>query len=396
MEASLFTARPRAYMRQNKVPFREIAPGNPEFTSRVVPAVGRMIMPVLETPNGDLIQDGADIIDHLDQSGFSLTPLYPADPRLKVLAHVFELYGAHGLLKPAMHYRWSFDEINLPFIKDAFNDLFPPGLPSEAHESLFLHASGSMRKAATAVGVNEDTASAIEESYEEFLGLLNAHLSILPYLFGGHPTLADYGLIGALYAHLGRDPYPLNLMQVRAPRVFRWVERMNTAEVSHDVTLEAFGLGLIDGQALPDTLVQLLRFVAQDYMAEITAHVEFANEWLDQNPEVTAGASTAEKNTGRALGKAEFAWRGHTIRTAVVPYRFYLLCRLQDCLGSLSEADRSDVSKCFSDLGLEPLLSLKTTRRMERVSNQETWGEFQSGAGKTETPTAKDTLSTSA
>ena len=30
-----------------------------------------------------------------------------------------------------------------------------------------------------------------------------------------------------LYGHLGRDSSPLNLMQIHAVRLFRWVERVN-------------------------------------------------------------------------------------------------------------------------------------------------------------------------
>ena len=47
---------------------------------------------------------------------------------------------------------------------------------------------------------------------------------------GDAPSRADYGLMGPLYAHLGRDPYPVRIMQQKAPLVFRWVERMNAPE----------------------------------------------------------------------------------------------------------------------------------------------------------------------
>ncbi len=34
-------------------------------------------------------------------------------------------------------------------------------------------------------------------------------------------------MMAPLYGHLGRDPSPLNLMQIHAVRLFRWVERVN-------------------------------------------------------------------------------------------------------------------------------------------------------------------------
>ena len=75
-----------------------------------------------------------------------------------------------------------------------------------------------MRSATAAFGVSEELVPEIERSYEAFLGLLDAHLAGSPFLLGGHPTIADYGFMGPLYAHLARDPYPSVLMKRRARR----------------------------------------------------------------------------------------------------------------------------------------------------------------------------------
>ncbi|MEP5727567.1 MAG: glutathione S-transferase N-terminal domain-containing protein, partial [Erythrobacter sp.] len=128
MAGSLYTARARSYMRMNAVPFAEVKAGSEEFTGEIVPQIGRWIIPVIKTPEGAIIQDGADIIDHLDAAGFSKSPIYPADPKLLAVAHLFELFGSHGLLRPAMHYRWNFDEVNLPFLRETFRDVLPSGL----------------------------------------------------------------------------------------------------------------------------------------------------------------------------------------------------------------------------------------------------------------------------
>jgi len=44
-------------------------------------------------------------------------PLYPEDPVIKAISLLFELFGNEGLLRPAMHYRWNFDDDNLDFLK---------------------------------------------------------------------------------------------------------------------------------------------------------------------------------------------------------------------------------------------------------------------------------------
>jgi glutathione S-transferase len=78
--------------------------------------------------------------------------------------------------------------------------------------------------------VTDDTRYLVETLYLAFLDALNSHFEQYPYLLGWRPCLGDFGLLGPLYAHLGRDPYPARLMQQRAPRVWRWVERMNRAD----------------------------------------------------------------------------------------------------------------------------------------------------------------------
>ncbi len=49
------------------------------------------------------------------------------------------------------------------------------------------------------VGSNEKTQPLIEASFAKALGLIDAHLASRPYLLGGRPAMADFGLWGQLY-----------------------------------------------------------------------------------------------------------------------------------------------------------------------------------------------------
>ncbi|MEO9971329.1 MAG: glutathione S-transferase C-terminal domain-containing protein [Hyphomonadaceae bacterium] len=369
MAASLYTGKVRAYMRRNHVPFIEEKAGGERFNTVVTEAVGRWIIPVIETPDGDFVQDGTDILDYFEAHGLSKQSIYPADPKLKVIAHLFELFGGEGILRAAMHYRWNFDDTNLAFLTATFEDVLPNNLTAEQRQATFLHASGRMRKAAVAFGVTPETHETIERTYTEFLALFEAHLENRPFLFGGAPTIADYGLFSPLYAHLGRDPQPLRLMQTTAPRVFRWTERMNAPEPVHDEAALKSGPDLFAFDALPDTLKSMMAFIAEDYLPEITAHVAFINEWL-----TAQGAPTLKPGAlGRGIGMAEFDWRGHTITTAVMPYRLYLLQRLTDAFEALDAADKAEVETLFEEAGLAPILRLKATRRVIRENHLEGW-----------------------
>ena len=77
MAGSLYTGKVRAYMRQNHIPFVEHKAGGKDFSGHIVPKVGRWIIPVVETPEGELIQDGTVILDHFENSGASKKSIYP-------------------------------------------------------------------------------------------------------------------------------------------------------------------------------------------------------------------------------------------------------------------------------------------------------------------------------
>lgn len=369
MTASLYTAKVRSYLRQNQVPFKEVKAGSKRYNAVVRKAVGRWIVPVLETPDGEFIQDGTNILDYLEKNGWSKRSFIPQQPELGIVAHLFELFGSEGLLRPAMHYRWNFNETNLEFLKSTFEDVLPDNLSEEDYDAAFQHSSGLMRKATLFFGAIPEAQPTIEQSYAEFLDLLNKHFAERPYLFGAYPTVGDYAMLGPLWAHLGRDPKPLHLMQTKAPRVFRWTERMNMAEHYEDgATLKA-GESLLDFANIPESLIDLMRFISADYLPEILAHIDFTNNWLEKNPSPREAHNPAD----RSIGGASFKWRGHNLTTAVMPYRFFLLQRLQDAFDQLNPAQKASVRSLFAGVGAEEFLDRRVKQRVVRENHLETW-----------------------
>ncbi len=388
---SLYAGKARSYLRTQGIDFVEIAPGSERYLKHIVPTVGRWIIPCLETPDGEIVQDGADIIDHFEKGpGRDLRRFsaYPDSPVLLAISHVFELFGGEGLLRPAKHYRWNFDDENLAFLSSEFA-LAVPGASHD--EKAFLHNSGRMRKAAVAFGVTPESTDVIEASFHEWLDLFSAHLVDHPYLFGDHPTIGDYGLIAAMWAHLYRDPAPTMLIKQRTPRVGRWVERMTTSEPYLHEYPDADGSlindpALINDTELPDTLLALMGYVAEEYLPEIAAHVDVANQWLAENPDIEPGTNGLESPAARGLtggrglvgaGAATFDWRGQQLTTGVMPYRFWLMQRLHDDLADADAASQALVRKAFADTNLDLLLDLRTLRRVERQGHLEVWGPVE-------------------
>jgi hypothetical protein len=77
------------------------------------------------------------------------------------------------------------------------------------------------------LGVTEATVAAWEASCDGMLTAFEHHLERMPFVLGGRPSTADFGLLGPLYAHLYRDPVPGRMMRDRFPRVVAWCERVH-------------------------------------------------------------------------------------------------------------------------------------------------------------------------
>lgn len=371
---SLYTGKARSYLIKQHIPFENRAAGEARFRAEIVPKIQRWIIPVLEGPDGELVQDGSEIIAHFEARGAARLPAYPATPRHRLIGQVFELFGGEGLLRPAMHYRWNFDETNRAFLSRDFPAaLAPTGASPADQAAVFEMAAGRMRKAMASFGVSPESIPAVEAAYAEFLALFEAHLAGSPYLLGGRPTIGDYGLVAPLYAHLARDPYPAQLMKQTAFRVWRWTERMNAA----DQDAGEYGCPppeLFAGDAVPDTLKALLRFVADDYLPEVEAYVAYANRWLAEHPDIAPGTNGLPRPQDRAIGQTSFTWRGVEIRVGVMPYRIYLLQKVQDLVEAAGAEDRRAMTALLDETGLSPLLSLRVSRRVERRGHLEVWG----------------------
>jgi glutathione S-transferase len=370
---SLYTGRVRSYLLKAGIPYREQAPTTAHFREVVVPAAGgRLGLPTVELPEGRLaegrlpegrvIRDGAAIIDHFEAAsghGFS-----PASPRQRVLSRLLDVIGAEGLLRPAMHYRWNFPEQNGAFLSYHFRLLFPRG-PDRA--ALADAAADRMRDAARAFGVTPETQAVVEALDAYVLEALNVHFSEHPYLLGARPCIGDFGMIAPLFAHLGRDPAPLALMQARAPALLRWVERMNRPEpdlCEFDAEHEDFAAN----DAVADTLVGALRILAEDFVPETLAAAATIDAWLAEQDAPPTGAEVP-----RGVGFCRFTLRGVEITALAQPYRFYLLKRVQDEYAALDAPVREDVHALLAACGMESLLDARISRGMRRENNLEVW-----------------------
>ncbi len=362
---SLYSGRARSYLIKNQIPFRELSTGHESFKVEVLPKGKLATIPTLVTPAGEVIRDGAAIIEHFEVANGR--PCQPAGPRQQIISALFDVIGTDGLLRPAMHYRWNFPEDNLDFIRYHF--LYSQRDTPQREEKTEAMMN-RMRHAGMIFGVTEQTSEMAETLYLEYLDALNAHFEQYPYLLGWRPCIGDFGLIAPMYAHLGRDPHPARLMQQRATRVYRWVERMNRADQDAPEFFNA-GTDLLPDDEVPETLLAVLRVLSEDFVPETRAAAAFINTWLDENkPEA---GEPAVGRLAHSIGMAEFTLRGETINALAQPHRFYLLQRVQAIYAGLSPVEQASIEQLLGGCGMSEILTIKLDREIVREENLEVW-----------------------
>lgn len=362
---SLYSGRARSYLIKNGISFQEFSSGHESFKAEILPEAKLATVPCLRTEDGQVIRDGAAIIEYFESRNGR--PCQPKTPQQRVVSGLFDLIGAEGLLRPAMHYRWNFPEENLAFLHYHFYNAQREHPDREAKTQYMMD---KMRYAAMIFGVNDDSIDLVETLYMEFLLALDKHFQQYPYLLGWKPCIGDFGLLAPLYAHLGRDPKPLRIMQQQALHVYRWVERMNRVHQDASEYYQAGSDYLADDQ-VPETLLAVLRVIAEDLVPETLAAAHSINDWLAENS--VASGERASRYLGKNDSKCRFVVRGQSLETGAQPYRFFQLQQVQDFYQTCADQDRAAIESLLQSCGLEALLTTRLDRRIEQRDNLEVW-----------------------
>jgi glutathione S-transferase len=221
-EMSPYSVKVRAYFRYKAIPHQWVlrnAASQAEYEK-----YARMpIIPLVVTPEGTGIQDSTPIIDGIEK----LHPepsIHPDDPVARFISALIEEFGDEWGNKWMFHYRWARDVDQISSAGRIARMRGPKA--SEQECAAFAgQVRARMVDRVWFVGSNAVTAPQIEAGFLEMLGLLDSHLSRRPYLFGGRPAFADFGLWGQIY-EMWTDPTGGAIIGGGAPHVLDWVHRM--------------------------------------------------------------------------------------------------------------------------------------------------------------------------
>lgn len=367
--ASYYTAKVRSYLRKKGIPFQERLPSDPLFRSLVRPTSGSHRIPQLLTPQQEVIQDSIAIVDALEIVHPDL-PAVPVSPAQALYVRLMELLGSEGLLGLAWRHRWLFED-NLTFIKRDFGRSFLP----QGDDQALMKYGQLIADRMTSYGLPEmtpDVQAELDTQYMTLIDLFECHLMAHPYLLGGHPSQADYSVMGALHAHMGRDPAGLRLLQLHGPRTFRWVEHMLTPEVQSP---EFFDRPIVypDHDEVPDSAMAILNWLASTFGEPLILNLH-AYAAACAEGSIEPGACIDEASDQPLLAPQEFNIQGtqHTHRAQI--YAVWLSQRFQRHMAALSSEDKARLRDQFSHPTVAALLSAPVGHTLAR-RNQRFYAE---------------------
>jgi len=401
-EHSYFSGKVRAYLRFKErnaalgAGFEDVLASAELIQGLLLPRSGSGAVPQLEAPDGTWVQDSSEIIDFVE-AAHPQAPVVPDParaPRQCLAAYLIELLADEWMVVPGFWERWHFSEPGHAFDHRVFNEqqwgaVLAPGADGNARRAtgaaFFETAFGisdtrvnpkGVYAGLVHLGVDERTEPAWQASQHRLLGRLEAHFARHDYVFGGSPSLADFGLLAPLYAHLYRDAVPGFALRVYFPLVCEWVERTNGEGAlnarrygqkiySLDANGELVGRpATSDGGAwlpddtLPDSLDPILAVffeemwpVLRDAAGVLTRFI--ASEHHERGGELPGKTFTATPGfeahqTGDGALTHAFEIGGVSGRRMVVPYQIWMLQRLERALARCTAS--TDGRRSIEDL----------------------------------------------
>ena len=403
-EHSYFSGKVRAFLRYKAefgaLAYEDILATPDLIQSLLVPATQTNVVPQLLAPDGTWVQDSSEIIDYCELAHPSPPVIPPADraPAQRLACHLIELLADEWMVVWAFFERWQYGRASVQPNHAAFNEqqwgaVFAPGADGLGRRGtarmLFDGPFGvgnafenprGLFAGLVALGATEHTAPAWEASNNGLLEKLETHFGVHDFVLGGLPSLADFGLLGPLYAHLYRDPVAGFALRTRFPLVTEWVERTNGTNALNARTygqklysLDAGGKlvarpATSDGGAwlgddrIPATLLPVLEVFFSEMWPMLKSTLVTLRAYLEGGKHAAAGELPGKTftaspgfealQTGNGPLTHEFEIGGLRARRMVVPYHVWMLQRLADVLRECvqSEAGRKQVESLLSQI----------------------------------------------
>ncbi len=391
-EHSYFSGKVRAYLRYKHRNgalgggYEDILATPELIQGLLLPRSGSGAVPQLEAPDGTWIQDSSDIIDFCE-AAHPATPVVPASPVQRVVSYLIELLADEWMVVPGFWERWYFSEDGRSPSHRGFNEqqwgaVLAAGAPGAARRAAgagFFETAFGISESRTrprgvfaglvSLGVDERTERAWQASQHRILGLLESHFGHHDYALGGRPSLADFGLLAPLYAHLYRDAVAGFALRTHFPVLSEWVERTNGEGAlnarTHGQKLYSLdergdlvgrpatsdGGEWLPGDAIAESLEPLVAVFFEEMWPVLRSSMRVLSDFIASEDHEAGGELPGKTFTTTPGFEAlqtddgalthDFEIGGIRGRRMVVPYQVWMLQRLADAVARSSADDAS-------------------------------------------------------
>lgn len=324
---SPYSMKLRAILRYRRIPhiwMQEMPRNHPE-TAHVKP----QLMPMMCFPqDGQWRVDSTPLAYELEEVELERSVL-PDDPVHRFLSDLFEDMADEWLTKAMFHYRWHYaaDREYAAFWIACDNTPSGDGAAEKRRQFADWIRDRQVGRMAL-VGCTEENKPVIEENFHRLLDALETRLGYRSFLFGGRPSLGDFGLFGQLKT-LADDPTGRATIHERAPTVFHWIRHVDDLS-----GLE--GAWMAAGADLPEAVMGLLRICGEAYLPFLAANHQALED-----------------------GAESFRMEIFGMPYAQAPFRYQAKCftRLKSLHARLSPEDRERLDPLLEESGCLPYLA---------------------------------------
>ncbi|KAF3188844.1 hypothetical protein TWF225_003223 [Orbilia oligospora] len=300
-DQSMFTQKVRAYMRNNSIPFQDVASDIKLLKTLVMPNAPYPLIPNLMVVDKDtkklrIIQDSKIIMQYVQQThGLGTvkgTKRVFADMLLEMVLDDF-------LFVHVVNWRWGHPSQD-KYLEYTFGD---GSLQYEASKKFGKKILAVIKGPIARLGLTEKTTTAFRDQLTAFFELLTVHLETYQFLLGNELTAADYSLYGHLAAGLLRDPAPYEWLASNYPVVQAYAQRVGGTSIrwgSKDlVTVRVEGDKLISCEKtigknhggrnvekhdeVPETTTKFSALLLRDYLTILVPTVKATLEFLGKD-----------------------------------------------------------------------------------------------------------------
>jgi len=346
---SYYSAKTRSYLGYRRIPCVERYYAD-AMQGRIRDVTHKVMIPVVEMPDGELLQDTTQIIDELERR-FPQRRVLPDDPVMLLVSRLVEFIIDELWISVAMNTRWN-DPESKAFIIGEFGARIggSAGLEGAEARAMGEQVAERMQSYLPRLGVGDPEGLLMAGRFLRETSLcLDRLVGRTRYALGERPTLMDFCLFTGYYGHLYRDPGEAQrFLKTETPGLSYYLDNLHAAH------------------CLPEEGDLAITGALRDYLQRIgPAGAGFARG-IQEGTARLADTATPGRVFEEAIADFTFDMLGEPFTRGGSTFSAWKLQRVRDVYSELSARQRERVDGLLVGTGWPELLRDEPVYRLER------------------------------